>query len=53
MHSHEHAVDLNDKHDVMDGHEYAWLNTMSLMFRCYNMFVCFCLVMFLPLDMLS
>ena len=34
MHSNEHALDVNDKHEEMDGHEYAWLNAMSLMFIC-------------------
>ena len=34
MHLNEHALDVNDKHDEMDGHEYAWLNAMSLMFIC-------------------
>ena len=34
MQLNEHALDVNDKHDEMDGHEYAWLNAMSLMFIC-------------------
>jgi len=42
---------LDDEHDMVDEHEYAWWNTMVLVLGYLDMFIQICFTMFLPLVM--